>query len=1091
MASLTKNSVIGGASRRPRRAGNVSGLASSRAREAGSCHRDESRKLPTKTKIRVATWNVGTLPKRSGEFVETLTRRKIDICGVQEHRWKGGLANNQAKFLKGKDSKYKFYYSAHESGLGGAGILLAECWEDKVFEVQRISDRIILLKLIVGDAVLTFISVYAPQTNRPESEKVHFYDQLQRVVAKVPSSEILIPVGDWNGHVGAAAGVYSEAHGGYGYGTQNMDGERVLEFAIANELRVGNTWFKKRDSHLVTYSSGGNSTQLDYILYRKSFSSAVHNVKVIPNEEVVQQHHLVVCDFAVRTPRVKKHKFVPRIRTWKLKDSATASQFHDIFKKKVAAASVVDTASTNSNNVDTPAGLVESAWSKLKGPLLEAATEVCGFTKKHQWRPETWWWNERVEEAVNEKRARYKIYNTLKKQGKTAETNAAKATYNAAKRVAKHVVWLAKSEAEKEEFATVSPNGDGVFRIAKQMDRSNQDIVGENCVRNDAGELALTDEAKMKAWVEHYARLLNVEFEWPSSELPEVPPTAGPPPSVPAALVKKAISQMKHGKAAGPSGIVAEMLKAAGDEGVELTRQLSEAVFSDGNIPADWEESYILNLHKGKGEALDRGNYRGLKLTDQAMKLQERILDFYIRKMVNIDEMQFAYVPGKGTTDAIFVVRQMQEKYRAVNKPLYFAFVDLEKAFDRVPRSVLWWALRNLGVEEWAIRVIQGMYSNARSRVRVNSQYSEQFDVGVGVHQGSVLSPLLFILVLEALSREFRTGVPWELLYADDLVIIADSMEECIAKLKAWKSGMESKGLRVNLKKTKILVSGVGLDKLKPATKFPCAVCLKGVRENSIECSQCKHWVHKRCSGVKGRLVSDPDFVCQRCQGLARPIDGRPVTQVEVDGTNLDVEPTFCYLGDMLDAGGGCDSAIAARCCVAWGKFRRLLPILTSKHLSPKVRGKVYSACVRSAMLHGSETWGPNAADLQRLRRNDRSMIRWICGVKDRQEVPSDQLLRKLGICEITAVLRSRRLRWAGHVARAKSCINKVKDMEVSGCKGAGRPRKTWAMCVKDDVSKCDLSSIDMLDRDAWRNGVRQCQRAANPMAWDTDSTLI
>ena len=88
------------------------------------------------------------------------------------------------------------------------------------------------------------------------------------------------------------------------------------------------------------------------------------------------------------------------------------------------------------------------------------------------------------------------------------------------------------------------------------------------------------------------------------------------------------------------------------------------------------------------------------------------------------------------------------------------------QAFDRVPRKVLWWALRSLGVEEWAVRVIQGMYSNARSRVRVNGQYSEEFGVGVGVHQGSVLSPLLFILVLEALSREFRSSVPWELLYA-------------------------------------------------------------------------------------------------------------------------------------------------------------------------------------------------------------------------------------------------------------------------------------------------------------------------------------
>ena len=279
-----------------------------------------------------------------------------------------------------------------------------------------------------------------------------------------------------------------------------------------------------------------------------------------------------------------------------------------------------------------------------------------------------------------------------------------------------------------------------IYRLAKQMDRTNQDVVGENCVRNDAGEIALSDDDKMKAWVEHYARLLNVEFEWPSDELPDVPPTAGPRPTVPTALIRKAISKMKCGKAPNLSGVVAEMIKAAGDEGVELVRQLTEAIFSSGEIPADWEESIILNLHKGKGDALERGNYRGLKLTDQVMKLVERVLDSHIRKMVNIDEMQFGFVPGKGTTDAIFIARQMQEKYIAANKPLYFAFVDLEKAFDRVPRKVLWWALRSVGVEEWAIRVIQGLYNNARSRVRVNGQYSEEFGVGVGVHQGSVLS---------------------------------------------------------------------------------------------------------------------------------------------------------------------------------------------------------------------------------------------------------------------------------------------------------------------------------------------------------------
>ena len=84
---------------------------------------------------------------------------------------------------------------------------------------------------------------------------------------------------------------------------------------------------------------------------------------------------------------------------------------------------------------------------------------------------------------------------------------------------------------------------------------------------------------------------------------------------------------MKCGKAADPSGIITEMLKAAGEEGVELVRKLAEAVFSSGIIPGDWEESFILNLYKDKGETLDHGNYRGLKLTDQVMKLLEWGLD--------------------------------------------------------------------------------------------------------------------------------------------------------------------------------------------------------------------------------------------------------------------------------------------------------------------------------------------------------------------------------------------------------------------------------------------------------------------------------
>ena len=118
-------------------------------------------------------------------------------------------------------------------------------------------------------------------------------------------------------------------------------------------------------------------------------------------------------------------------------------------------------------------------------------------------------------------------------------------------------------------------------------------------------------------------------------------------------------------------------------------------------------------------------------------------MDGLIRQLVSIEHSQFGFVPDRGTTDAIFVVRQLQEKYLAANKRLYMAFVDLEKACDRVPRKVIWWALRKLGVEEWIVRLVQGIYANARSLVRAGEGYSEEFEVKVGVHIASIFSPLL------------------------------------------------------------------------------------------------------------------------------------------------------------------------------------------------------------------------------------------------------------------------------------------------------------------------------------------------------------
>jgi len=139
------------------------------------------------------------------------------------------------------------------------------------------------------------------------------------------------------------------------------------------------------------------------------------------------------------------------------------------------------------------------------------------------------------------------------------------------------------------------------------------------------------------------------------------------------------------------------------------------------------------------------------------MKVVERIFEHRIRQQIEVDDMQLGFMKGKGTTDAIFTVRQMQENFRVNGKKLYFGFVDLEKAFDRVPREVIRWAMRKLRVEEWLVLAVMSMYTGAKTVVRTVYGNSSGFEVKAGMHQGSALSPLLFVTVMEAISREFNT----------------------------------------------------------------------------------------------------------------------------------------------------------------------------------------------------------------------------------------------------------------------------------------------------------------------------------------------
>ena len=264
------------------------------------------------------------------------------------------------------------------------------------------------------------------------------------------------------------------------------------------------------------------------------------------------------------------------------------------------------------------------------------------------------------------------------------------------------------------------------------------------------------------------------------------------------------------------------------------------------------------------------------------------------------------------------------------------AFVHLKKAFHHVPRCVIWWALRKLGIEEGLVLLIQSLYENARSRFCFGCNLSEVLSMKVGVHQGFCLSPLLFT-VLEALTKEFRTGCPWENLYEDDLVTFTESLGELQEKLSLWNTNMEGKGLQVNMGETKLLISGPGLHVLEKSGNDICAVCLKGIGTNSIFCGEFSSWVHKKCSGIPGSGLNGI--------GQAGPVDCRGHSGYgEAWGGAIRLLPQ-----GLLILRWWLWTHFITRCCVAWGKFNEHLSILSFHSFPITSRWRDYNSCIRSA----------------------------------------------------------------------------------------------------------------------------------------------
>jgi len=189
---------------------------------------------------------------------------------------------------------------------------------------------------------------------------------------------------------------------------------------------------------------------------------------------------------------------------------------------------------------------------------------------------------------------------------------------------------------------------------------------------------------------------------------------------------------------------------------------------------------------------------------------------------------------------------------------------------------------------------------------------------------------------------------------------------------------------------------------------------------------------------------------------------------------NLEVVDKFCYLGGMLSVDGDADAAVEARIRTGWNKFRQLVPLLTNRDISIR-KGRLYSSCVRSSMLHGSETWPVRKENEVALQHAEIRMRRWMCNVKVKDRVPSKKLRERLGIDDIILILQQNRLRWYGHALRKEDtdwCTSWSGTLHLIFHTFL-HPKRTWTEVVQKDCQARSLNRVDAMDRGRWKKLIK------------------